>query len=75
MALYSFKDGKTYKDGVEVSLATPKPTHGLGDVVGVVASGMGVQASPGCGCAKRKQVLNRWTPAWLSRLISRILTG
>ena len=73
MALYSFKDGKAYRDGKEV-VVTGKP-KGIGDVVAVVASGMGVQASPGCGCAKRKQVLNRWTPAWMSRLISRILTG
>jgi hypothetical protein len=69
MALYSFKDGKTYKDGVEVSLATPKPTTGLGDVVAGAAKAVGVTPSPGCGCEKRRQAMNRATPKLVGRVL------
>lgn len=74
MALYSFKDGKTYKDGVEVSLATPKPTStvGMGDLVAGAAKVVGVTPSPGCGCEKRRQALNKATPKLVGRMLAAV---
>lgn len=69
MALYSFKDGRAYKDGVEVSLSTPKPATGLGDVVAGAAKAVGVTPSPGCGCEKRREAMNRATPKLVGRVL------
>ncbi len=44
-------------------------TVGLGDVVAGAAKAVGVKPSPGCGCEKRRQALNRATPKIVARLL------
>jgi hypothetical protein len=42
---------------------------GLGDVVAGAAKAVGVKPSPGCGCEKRREALNRATPKIVGRLL------
>lgn len=73
MARYSFKDGKTYKDGVEVDLSTKRPDSvGMGDLVAGAAKSVGIEPSPGCGCKRRQELLNRWTPGFVARMLDRL---
>jgi hypothetical protein len=44
-------------------------TVGLGDVVAGAAKAVGVKPSPGCGCEKRREALNRATPKIVGRLL------
>jgi hypothetical protein len=44
----------------------------LGDAVAAMAKAAGLKETTGCGCARRRAVLNRWTPAWLSQLLGRL---
>jgi hypothetical protein len=47
-----------------------EPTNfGLGDVVAGAAKAVGVKPSPGCGCEKRREALNRATPKVVARLL------
>jgi hypothetical protein len=48
---------------------TPVPHAGLGDVVAGAAKAVGVKPSPGCGCEKRRQALNRATPKVVARFL------
>lgn len=36
--------------------------RGLGDLVAKGAKALGFEQKPGCGCAKRQEILNRWVP-------------
>lgn len=49
-----------------------RPTPGLGDAVAAMAKAAGIKETTGCGCARRRATLNRWTPAWLSQLLGRL---
>ena len=42
----------------------------LGDAVAGAAKAVGVKPSPGCGCEKRRQALNRATPKIVARLLN-----
>lgn len=44
----------------------------LGDAVAAMAKAAGLKETTGCGCARRRATLNRWTPAWLSQLLGRL---
>jgi hypothetical protein len=44
-------------------------TVGLGDVVAGAAKAVGVKPSPGCGCEKRREALNRATPKVVRRML------
>jgi len=46
-----------------------QPLPGLGDVVAGAAKAVGVKPSPGCGCEKRRQALNRATPKIVARML------
>jgi len=50
-----------------------EPRRGIGDAVATVAKAAGLKETTGCGCANRRAVLNRWTPAWLSQLLGRLV--
>ena len=49
-----------------------RPAPGLGDAVAAMAKAAGLKETAGCGCARRRATLNRWTPAWLSQLLGRL---
>lgn len=51
----------------------PAPTAarpGLGDAIASATTKVGIK--PCAGCKRRQAWLNRWTPAWLSRLLGRL---
>jgi hypothetical protein len=50
-----------------------RPAPGLGDAVAAMAKAAGLKETKGCGCARRRATLNRWTPAWLSQLLGRLV--
>lgn len=53
------------------SWVPPGPARaGLGDAVAKATKAVGIK--PCAGCRKRQTALNRWTPAWLSRLLGRL---
>lgn len=58
------------RDGEPVATDCPPKFTGLGDLVADGTRALGVQ--PCGGCKQRQAALNRWTPAWAARLISRI---
>lgn len=37
-------------------------SRGLGDTVAKVTKAIGIKQKPGCGCAKRQEILNRLVP-------------
>jgi hypothetical protein len=41
----------------------------LGDVVAGAAKALGVKPSPGCGCEKRREALNRATPKIVAQML------
>jgi hypothetical protein len=59
-------DGQWHQ--VECPEADPL-AFGLGDVVAGAAKAVGVKPSPGCGCEKRREALNRATPKIVARLL------
>lgn len=48
----------------------PPGKPGLGDAIASATKKVGIK--PCAGCKKRQAWLNRWTPAWLSRLLGRL---
>lgn len=49
----------------------PGPARpGIGDAVARATKAVGIK--PCAGCRRRQAALNRWTPAWLSRLLVRL---
>ena len=56
-------------DGEPVAADCPPKFNGLGDVVAGAAKAVGVKPSPGCGCEKRREALNRATPKVVARLL------
>lgn len=54
-------------------VAPPAPNAarpGLGDAIASATKKVGIK--PCAGCKRRQAWLNRWTPAWLSRLLGRL---
>ena len=49
-----------------------RPAPGLGDAVAAMAKAAGLKETTGCGCARRRATLNRWTPVWISQLLGRL---
>ena len=37
-------------------------SRGLGDTIAKAAKAMGIKQTPGCGCEKRQEVLNKLVP-------------
>jgi hypothetical protein len=59
-------------EGEPVPVECPPKFTGMGDVVASATKAVGVKPSAGCGCEKRRQAMNRWTPAWLKKLLSMV---
>lgn len=38
------------------------PSRGLGDTVAKITKAVGIKQTPGCGCAKRQEALNKLVP-------------
>jgi hypothetical protein len=55
--------------GEPIWIECPPSFGGLGDVVAGAAKAVGVKPSPGCGCEKRREALNRATPKVVARLL------
>jgi hypothetical protein len=39
-----------------------QPSRGLGDTVAKITKAVGIKQTPGCGCAKRQEALNKLVP-------------
>jgi hypothetical protein len=69
MKRYSVVDGKLVELDGQATVVVRDASPGLGDVVAGAAKAVGVKPSPGCGCEKRRQALNRATPKSVARLL------
>jgi hypothetical protein len=69
MKRYSVVDGKLVELDGQATVVVRDALPGLGDVVAGAAKAVGVKPSPGCGCEKRRQALNRATPKVVARLL------
>jgi len=59
----------------QIGIAKPNEVSkslGLGDAVAAMTKSAGLKETTGCGCARRRATLNRWTPVWLSQLLGRL---
>jgi hypothetical protein len=69
MKRYSVVDGKLVELDGQATVVVRDASPGLGDVVAGAAKAVGVKPSPGCGCEKRREALNRATPKVVRRML------
>jgi hypothetical protein len=69
MKRYSVVDGKLVELDGQATVMVRDASPGLGDVVAGAAKAVGVKPSPGCGCEKRREALNRATPKVVRRML------
>lgn len=72
MKRYSVVNGKLVELQGNATTVVRDSSPGLGDAVAAMAKAAGMKETAGCGCARRRETLNRWTPAWLSQLLGRL---
>lgn len=72
MKQYTVQDGKLIEVHGDQRTVVRQASFGMGDVVASAAKAVGVKETPGCGCAKRREALNKATPKAVGRLLEAI---